>query len=227
MKTYLWGSVLALLTVAPARAQSLTGAWQGVETKTGETRYWPAVLRLQASRGEALFGVLYQEVGAEPGTSATFQVKGARTGSRLQLEHVRKLDETGGSFLSYWCTGSITFTYDASLEKLTGHATYSPEAGEDCDTGTFVFYRIKLKSAPTVKAGALSTLRVSGRDVRWYADAELTKPLATGNTYPTKLLKTTTYYLTQGYYPTADRPVVPITIQVAGAAKASPNAPAT
>ncbi|QKG52119.1 OmpA family protein [Hymenobacter sp. BRD67] len=114
--------------------------------------------------------------------------------------------------------GAISFSYDATEEKLTGHATYRPML--DCDTGEFTFYRIKLKSAATVPAGALSSLRVSGRSVRWFADAELKHPLATGNTYRTRLSKTTTFYLTQGFYPTAESPVVPITIRVAGKAAA-------
>ncbi len=225
MKTRFWYGLGLLLLAGPGQAQTLAGAWQGVETETDELRYWPAVLRLQPGKGQALFGVLYQEVGDQPGVSVTFQMQGARTGASMQLTHVRKLNETGGSFLSYWCAGSITFTYDAALEKLTGHATYQPGPGDDCDTGTFTFYRIKLKSAPTVKAGALSALRVSGREVHWFADYELQKPLATGNTYSTKLTKATTFYLTQGYYPTAESPVVPITIQVAGGTKTAPKVP--
>lgn len=224
MKGSFWfwgGGGLALLLAGPGRAQSLAGAWQGVETKTDEDRLWPAVLRLQPGRGATLLGVLYQEVGGEPDVSVTFQVQGTRSGPGLRLEHVRKLDETRRSPFSYWCYGSITFTYDATLEKLTGVASYLPQG--DCDTGTFTFYRVRLKSAASVPAGALSTLRVSGRDVRWFADPERKQPLATGNSYRTKLTKTTTFYLTQDYYPTTDRPVVPITIQVTGTAKASPT----
>jgi OOP family OmpA-OmpF porin len=158
--------------------------------------------------------VLYQEVGGEPAMSATFQVQGARTASGLRLEHVRKLNETGHMPGFYWCEGAITFTYDPKEEKLTGRATYRPTG--DCDNGAFTFYRVKLKSAATVAANAESTIRVSGRNVLWFADAELKQPLTTGNSYRTKLTKTTTFYLTQGYYPTRQSGVVPITIQVTG-----------
>ena len=218
------GWVVALLAAGPAQAQvpSLAGAWQGVEFTAGEERYWPAVLRVQASQTGTVFGVLYQEVGGELAVSVTFQMEGTRTAKGLQLRHVRKLTETGRSPFSYWCDGAITFTYDPQLEKLTGAATYRPVG--DCDTGSFTFYRVKLKSAATVKAQALSTLRVSGRNVRWYADAELKQPLATGNTYATRLAKTTTFYLTQGFYPTVESPVVPITVRVAGAPAAPPKA---
>jgi outer membrane protein OmpA-like peptidoglycan-associated protein len=149
-------------------------------------------------------------------------MQGARTATGLQLEHGRRLNETGRTPNSHWCDGAITFTYDAKLEKLTGHATYRPVG--DCDVGTFTFYRIKLKSPAKVRAGAESTLRVSGRNVLWFADPGLKQPLATGNTYRTKLKATTTFYLTQGFYPTSQSPVVPITIEVTG--KAPKTAPA-
>jgi OOP family OmpA-OmpF porin len=222
MKRSFWGRIggalsFLLVLTSSLRAQSLTGAWQGVETEKGDPRHWPAVLRLQASKGTALFGVLYQEAGDDPETTVTFQMQGRQTGTSLRLEHGDKLDETERNPFRYWCDGYITFTYDASQEKLTGHATYRPHG--QCDVGDFVFYRIKLKSAATVAAGALSTLRVSGRDVRWYADAELTQPVATGNSFSTKLAKTTTFYLKQNFYPTAESPVVPITIKVTGGKK--------
>jgi OOP family OmpA-OmpF porin len=220
MKRSFWCGLSSLLLVSPLHAQNLAGAWQGVETDAGDPRYYPAVLRLQGKNSN-LLGVLYQEVGSQPNTTVTFQMAGSRSSALLQLKHVRKLNETGGSFSSFWCAGAIAFTYDAALEKLTGHAAYRPVG--DCDKGTFTFYRVKLKSAAKVKAGALSALRVSGRDVRWFADAELKKPVAEGNTYQTRLSKTTTFYLTQGFYPSAEKLVTPITITVTGKAPTPPR----
>lgn len=211
-----WLMLLLGLLAGPARAQSLAGVWQGVETDTDQREgYWPAVLRLQSSNSGGLFGVLYQEVGGRSAVSVTFQVRATRTAAGLQLEHVSKLEETGKTPFSYWCDGAITFTYDAAQEKLTGRATYRPVG--DCDQGSFTLYRVKLKSAATVRAGVATTIRVSGRNVLWYADAELKQPVATGNTYRTKLTKATTFYLTQGYYPTSQSAVVPVTVQVTGA----------
>ncbi|UOQ77114.1 OmpA family protein [Hymenobacter sp. 5516J-16] len=224
MKHSSWLLLLALLLTGPLRAQSLAGVWQGVETDTEDREgYWPAVLRVQKGKDKSLFGVLYQEVGGQPRTTVTFQVRATPTSTGMRLEHVRKLNETGRSPTSYWCDGSITFIYDAQQEKLTGQATYHPVG--DCDFGTFTLYRIKLKSAARVAANAASTIRVSGRNVLWFADAELKKPLAAGNSYRTTLSKTTTFYLTQGYYPTSQSPVVPITIQVTGPATPKPAAP--
>jgi OOP family OmpA-OmpF porin len=210
----------ALLLAGPASAQSLTGVWQGVEDEFDKNRYCPSVLRVQQRAGTDLFGILFQQSGSQSGITITFQMEGTPTPAGMRLEHERRLAETGQSRSRYWCgNGAIAFTYDAAQEKLTGHAEYEPYGS--CNTGEFTFYRVKLKSAATVPAGALSTLRVTGREVRWYADAELKQLVATGNTYPTRLRKTTTFYLTQNFYPTAESPVVPITIRVSGVAPAA------
>jgi outer membrane protein OmpA-like peptidoglycan-associated protein len=224
MKRSFWYGLGVLLLAGPAQAQSLAGVWQGVETEPSRPdAYWPTVLRLQKIKGTELFGVLYEELGGSPSVSVTFQMTGKRTAAGLQLEHGEKLNETGRTFGRYWCDGSITFTYDPALEKLTGHATYKPVG--DCSVGTYTFYRVKLKSAGTVPAGVESSIRVTGRNVLWYADAELKQPLTAGNTYRTKLTKTTTFYLKQGYYPTEQSPVVPITIQVSGKVPPAPPTP--
>ncbi|GAB3825717.1 OmpA family protein [Hymenobacter jeollabukensis] len=223
-----FASLAALLLAAPAQAQqapSLAGIWQGVETDTDEPgSTWPALMRIQSGKGSSLFGVLYQEAGGRPGVTVTFQVLASRTATGLRLDQVRKLNETGRTPGSYWCEGLITFSYDAQEEKLTGRATYDPVG--TCNHGNFTLYRVKLKSAATVPAATATTLRVSGRAVRWYADAELKQPLASGNEYRTRLSKTTTFYITQGYYPTRESAVVPITVKVGGTAPApKPAAP--
>jgi outer membrane protein OmpA-like peptidoglycan-associated protein len=223
MKPSIWAGVAVLLLAGPVKAQSLAGIWQGVETDTDQPgASWPSVLRMQNGKGKGLFGVMYQEATGRPRITVTFQVSATSTASGMRLEHVRKLNETGATPFSYWCEGNILFTYDPKLEKLTGRATYDPIGR--CDKGTYTLYRVKLKSAATVRAGAQSTIRVSGRDVRWYADADLKQPLTSGNEYRTKLTQTTTFYLTQGYYPTRESAVVPITVRVNGtAAKADPT----
>ena len=213
MKSSFLYSIGALLLAAPAPAQSLTGVWQGVETNTDQPGdYWPTVLRLQKRKGTGVFGILYEEVDANPGITVTFRMQGTRTAKGLLLEHDGKLNETGRTFDSSWCAGTITFTYDPVLEKLTGHATYRPQG--TCSVGTLTLYRIRLKSAATVPVCVASTVRVSGRNMLWFADAGLKQPLAAGNTYRATLRKTTTFYLRQSYYPTRESPVVPITIQV-------------
>ncbi|MCC2544965.1 OmpA family protein [Hymenobacter sp. BT175] len=215
MKRMLWLGLVYLLLAEPVQAQtqSLAGVWQGVETDPNEPGItWPALLRVQNGKGESLFGVLYQEATGRPGVTVTFQVRGAATPGGFRLEHVRKLAETGATPGSYWCDGAIQFTYNASEEMLTGRAIYDPV--DNCDYGNFTLFRIKLKSAARVPAGAETTIRVSGRSVRWYSDPELKNPVASGNEFRTRLSKATTFYLVQNFYPTRESAVVPITIQV-------------
>lgn len=214
MKCLPYLSLLLLLTAVPAEAQSLAGTWQGAEDPAA-TRYYPSVLRLRGGAGAAVSGVLYEEIGPLPGITVMFQVEGARAGNALRINRMRKLHETGQTENSFWCMGTIALTFDAAQEKLTGRATYEPDG--DCDTGEFVFYRVRLKSAATVPAGVPTTLRVSGKAVRWYADAACLKLVATGNTFKTKLSKTKTFYLKQGFFPSAESGAVPITVGVSGA----------
>lgn len=214
-------ALLLLLPTAAAQAQSsatsLAGIWQGVETDPDEPgKTWPTLLRVQNGKGNSLFGVLYEEVGGRPYVTVTFQVQASRTPDGLRLDQVRKLNETGKDPFSYWCEGAISFSYDPKEEKLTGRAAYDPVGR--CDHGNFTLYRVRLKSAATVPAGTESTIRVSGRQVRWFLDPELKQPVASGNEYRTKLSKTTTFYITQGYYATRESAVVPITVKVGGAA---------
>jgi outer membrane protein OmpA-like peptidoglycan-associated protein len=224
MKRGIWFGGLALLLAGPLQAQSLTGIWQGVEGETGEPdSYWPTVLRLQQGKKGDAHGVLYQEVGGNPRVTATFEVQGQRTGAVLRLTHGPKLDETGRIPFKHWCEGGITFTYDANQEKLTGKAAYRPVG--DCDVGTFTLYRVRLKSAAAVPAGVETTLRVSGRNVLWYADADLKQPVNTGNSYRTRLSKTTTFYIAQGYYPSSQSTAVPVTIRATGTPPIPPVAP--
>lgn len=217
MKTSLAFTALGLISLATASAQDLAGEWQGVErnpiTRRSDFEYWPVQLRLHAGKGNALRGELYQEIGGQPEYKVLFYMKGRKTAKGASLTH-------GGTGFNIspprgvWCRGGIVFTYDAAEEKLTGHAAY--QRIQDCSTGDFELYRIRLKSAATVPAGVATTLLVSGKNVRWFADPELRKPLNTGNSYRTKLSRTTTFYVAQGYYVTERSAPVPITVKVAG-----------
>ena len=214
MKQLVWFCLAGLGLVGRGQAQNLAGAWQGVEFNPGSaaSEYWPAVLTLQAGQGTALTGELYQVAGSLPTVTGTFAMRGTRTATGLRISHVKVLAETnpdGGN----WCFGTIVFTYNAAQEKLVGRSAYTAEG---CHGGTAEFYRVVLKSAAAVPRGVPSVLRVSGRNVRWFADAALRRPLASGNTYRARLGKTTTFYLTQGFYTTDRSPVVPVTVRATG-----------
>lgn len=226
MKQLVWFCLAGLGLVGRGQAQNLAGAWQGVEFNPGSaaSEYWPAVLTLRAGQGTALTGELYQVAGSLPTVTGTFAMRGTRTATGLRISHVKVLAETnpdGGN----WCFGTIVFAYNAAQEKLVGRSAYTAEG---CHGGTAEFYRVVLKSAAAVPRGVPSVLRVSGRNVRWFADAALRRPLASGNTYRARLGKTTTFYLTQGFYTTDRSPVVPVTVRATGPLLgATPATPAT
>ncbi|WP_054413024.1 OmpA family protein [Hymenobacter sp. DG25A] len=219
----LYVSLLAVLLASEVKGQSLAGVWQGAESETGQPGMaWPTVLRLQYGESKTMFGVLYQEILHDPGSSVSFQIQGTQAGTQLQITETRVLYQRFRDPDNYWCQGAVTFTYDAAEEKLTGRATYRPVG--TCDFGKFTLYRIKLKSAATVPAGKPTTIHVTGREVQWYADAELNQPVNRGGTFRTSLTKTTTFYLTQGYYPTSQQTPVAVTIQVVPP-KSAPKTP--
>ena len=213
-------SGLALLA-GPATAQSLAGTWQGVEFTPGAApaEHWPQVLTLHTGPGTALTGEIYQEAGSGPALAATFAVRGFRTATGLRLRHAGLLTQSRPSKTG-WCQGTLVFHYEAATERLIGRSAYT---GADCYGGATEFSRVVLKSAAVVAPAVLSTLRVSGRNVRWFADAALRRPLATGNAYRTGLRKTTTFYLTQGFYNTSRSPVAAVTVRVAAPARVVPT----
>ena len=201
----------AVLLVFRGQAQDLSGVWQGVEVHPPMSNDWPALLTLNNGTGSTLTGVLYQELGNRPTATGTFEMRGTQTAGGLQLDYARVVAETnmdGGS----WCLGTVAFTYDAALERLSGRSTFRPVG--NCSTSSFELYRVRLKSAPTVAMGSPSTLRVSGRAVRWFADPGLRQHLATGNTYRTTLTKATVFYVIQDFYPNARRQVIPVAVGV-------------
>ena len=219
------GLGFGLLPGGPAAAQSPAGTWQGVEFNAGaaSSAYWPQVLTLRAGRDGALVGELRQVAGSTPTVTATFAVRGTRTATGLRLSHVRVLAETDPNGAG-WCLGTLVLRYDAAKERLLGYSVYTAEG---CHGGATEFNRVVLKSAAVVPRGVPSVLRVSGRNVRWFADAALRRPLAAGNTYRARLSKTTTFYLTQSFYSTTRSPVTPITLRVKAVPPPAPPAPLT
>ena len=218
--TCLGGLLLGLLAAVPGWAQDLSGDWQGVELNPGSAAsdYWPSLLTLQGGQPEYA-ARLYQEAGASPQYAVRYRMKLARVGEQWQLTHAGIISESTNNQFFSWCEGSMLLSYDPELEKLSGNSRY-PVPG--CHDGNIELYRVRLKSAATVPAGQLTTIRVSGRNVRWFADAALTKPLNTGNSYRTKLTRPTTFYILQGYYVTEVSPAVPITVQVGEGAAVPP-----
>ena len=193
-----------------AHAQDLTGIWQGVEFFPPRTVVTPTVITFRSGIGKSVSGVIYQQAGNDSTNTIRFHTQGTLVRNSLRVDKRTIISETtpqGGT----WCTGYIEFEYDASEEKLSGTSTYT--AG-GCRPGTFNLFRIKLKSPATVLQGSTNVLRVSGRQVKWFTDPTLRHLVAIGNSYRTRLTRTTTYYLTQGFYTSRQSKPVPVTILV-------------
>ncbi|MBF9140608.1 OmpA family protein [Hymenobacter properus] len=200
---------------APAHGQDLSGTWQGVEVTPPRVGSWSAQLVLRAGPGNTVSGELYQRSDARPDFTGDFEMRGTQAGRALSLIHARIISQRASEG-GFWCQGSLALTYNPADESLSGRATYQPRG--DCNSGLFTLYRIRLKSAPAVPAGAESTLHVSGREVEWFADSARQHKLASGNSFRVKLQKTTTFYVTQGYYATSRSRPVPLTVRVLPAA---------
>jgi outer membrane protein OmpA-like peptidoglycan-associated protein len=207
-----WRPFLFLVLALPnAKAQNLSGTWQGVELHLPRTGFWPAVLTIKEAADGSITGELDQESSHNAAHTVRFQIDGRHAGSNIRLDQTRILAEsTLGN--SSWCQGYVECAYDAREERLSGRTTFRPVNG--CSTSTFELFRVKLKSAASVPAGTWSTLRVSGREVTWFADPALHQPVAKGNDFRARLKKTTTFYIVQGFYPSHKSGPVPVTVRV-------------
>jgi OOP family OmpA-OmpF porin len=216
MSTKGWLSLFCVACAFPrAQAQNLSGTWQGVELHLPTLGYWPAVLTITEARNGRITGTLAQESGDDPTHTIRFQMDGRHTGSHIWLNQTRILYATKLDG-SAWCQGYMECTYDAREERLRARTTFLPR--NNCTNSTFDLFRVKLKSAATIPADTWSLLRVSGREVSWFADPALQQLVAKGSVFRTRLRKTTTFYLTQGFYPSRTSGPVPVTVRVVPAA---------
>lgn len=218
MKRWLFSFVLAF-TLFNAQAQTLSGTWQGVELHLPMLGFWPAVLTIKEAKDGSITGTLEQESGKNSAHTVRFRIDGQHTGTRIRLDQTSILYENTLGYSS-WCQGYLECTYDARQERLSARTTFRPV--NNCTNSTIDLFRVKLKSAASVPAGTWNTLHVSGRQVTWFADPELRQVVAKGNDFRTSLEKTTTFYLTQGFYPSRTSGPVPITVRVGPAPRQQP-----
>ncbi|MBJ6109224.1 OmpA family protein [Hymenobacter sp. BT523] len=202
---------LALAMARASQGQDLSGTWQGVEVHLPRADYWPAVLTITEGKGGIIAGTLEQEGGMNPTNIVRFLINGQHSGARIRLDQSKILYQTGQGYAS-WCQGYLDCTYNAAEERLSARSTFRPV--NDCSTSSFDLFRVKLKSAAQVPAGSWSTLRISGREVVWFSDRALQHQVAKGNSFRTRLTTTTTFYITQGFYPSHKSGPVPVTVRV-------------
>ncbi|MBU6121717.1 OmpA family protein [Hymenobacter siberiensis] len=214
-----WFTLLFLLLAfaAPCLAQDLSGIWQGAATNLPRRVVSPIAMQIYKQSAAPLSGCFYQEF--EYGKYCViYQLTGTLSAKTLVIAFDSILQERRPSNPNFsWDAAPITFSYDERQEMLVGKN--SPGRYTRSMDYTFTFFRVKLKSSLVVPAAASTTLRVSGRDVRWFSNPALKRPVAQGNTFSTRLQKTTTFYLTQGFYPSRKSTATAVTIRVRPALK--------
>ena len=203
--------IFLVVSALPGNAQDLSGIWFGEARNLPKMTSTPVGMAINQLDSKTVMGNLNQQF--DYGYFVNFHLKGTLLAKTLvvTLDSVIK-DRHPDIPEFHWWAAPITLTYNEREETLIGRNS----AGSSNPSGgyTFTLYRLKLKSSPLVLAATTTTLRVSGHYVRWYADPTHKQPVAQGNTFRTRLFKTTTFYLRQEFDPSHISPVTTITIKV-------------
>ena len=216
--TWLMALLLLKLNLL-VKAQDVSGVWQGVNYAPSslDTPYWPLSLTLNQSNS-SVEGQCLEINGAKSQYYSLWELtNGTVQNNKGSFDLIKSKQQTR-EFLTYWCTGAVSFTYYPDEEKILGIATYS-----NCDwQGNFELYRLALKSPRTYCKGQAINLVITGKNVSWYLDKDKKTLLSQGNTFSPNLTQTTTFYVTQTNYET-ESPAVPITIEIIDIAVQGPT----
>lgn len=194
-------------------AQDLSGEWQGLEFNPGAptSEAWPSLLSIQQSSNTVS---LYQVAATNKRIFVKYRMSFTiQKDKKILMDHRSVMEEAAGYS---WCYGTFILKYDEAQEKLTGTSKYPSSL---CNPGTLELYRIRLKSPNEFCKGRPVLLTVTGKNIKWYADGQKKKLLATGNTFQPKISETSVFYVTQTYYG-VESPVVPFTIKIRDCAPA-------
>ena len=202
-------TIALLSTFVVSLGQDISGIWQGVQKEDGTVRYWPYSFALTQS-GSQISGYSRQVAGGTNAYSRQ-QIEGTFVNNILKFDETKFLDQInppGG----YWCLANgVELKYDPIEEKLSG--TYQADNCGDSGPGSFEMYRLVFKSPNNYCNGRPINLKVTGNDIRWYADINKQKLLNRGNEFSPNITQTTTFYVTQTLYNT-ESPALPVEIKV-------------
>lgn len=207
--------LLASIVYTFASAQDISGYWQGVlnQENCGQISvYYPFSLSIQQD-GDSVKGEFYLEVENTPyyAITALENALFSENTGRLNILSTYRLQEVpppGG-----WC---INFTadllYDEPTQSLIGSWEADPGPDADiCCPGTIEIYRLQVLSDSIFCPGEDIEVSVTGQNIRWYADRDLTQLVGSGNDFSPLITQTTTYYVTQTHYNTQS-PAFPVRI---------------
>jgi len=204
-------TILFTLFAIYVQSQDLSGEWQGLEFNSGApiSEAWPSLLSIEQS-SNILNATLLQTAAKQPQSYVKYAMSGFIENSKnLTLTHQSVIEDKKPNGLT-WCYGTLNLNYDESNEKLSGTSKF---ISSGCQAGTVELYRIKLKSPNEFCKGTRVSLRVSGKNVKWYSDVQRNKLLATGNSYNPNISETSVFFVTQSYYG-IESPTVAITVKI-------------
>lgn len=139
-------------------------------------------------------------------------VKGSTTTTKVRF---KESDDKGSINTKDVCYWDLDLTYDPVEESLKGTYTniINPTYCDENGGGKVELYRIVLKSGTKFCKGSPISLRVTGKNIKWYDTDKKGKLLATGNTFVPQISQTTTFYITQTLY-NSESPTIPIKVDI-------------
>jgi len=207
-----------LLGCAWAKAQDISGYWQGIEHDTNNlARPFPTSLTI-VQTGSTFTGYFYQSAFNMEQFNVLFPIENGQIanyeGSFQIKTPIRQTSAPGG----HWCTGTVSFTFLPERNKLVAKTSF---VEKDCQPSAIELYQPKLKAKNPFCPTDVKDLLVLGFDIRWYADAQRQTLLYRGLAYQPTLDTTTTFYITQTFDGN-ESPVVPLVVHVDPMAITSP-----
>ena len=206
---FIWS--ICLLISSLSMAQNVAGTWLGVtypsDPKIAIFNYF-----VEMTQNGTVIGGTAQTANPSVPFGGLAYMKGSFNNPKLAFKESNKDGNTNDNGVCYW---DMKLTYDPVNETLTGtydniiNSPYCSMAG----SGKVELYRIVLKSGSKFCADEAVKLVVTGKNIRWYDSEKKNKLVATGNTFDTKLTKTTTFYITQTLY-NSESPPIPIVVEV-------------
>jgi len=200
--------IITLIISISLNGQNISGTWQGVLYQGDGTpvNYFRFSMTLNQN-GDNINGTSEIIRSNNQNQFAIITLTGSLSDTTFQFQEITIIDEqTDGTFS--WCIKNGDLEYDSSQQKLEGNWQ-----APGCNPGTIEIYRLSVISDTVFCSNELIQLEVTGQNIRWYSDEELTDSLHSGNIYLPSITDTTTFYITQTHYNT-ESPAIPITVIV-------------
>ncbi len=205
---------ILLLLSCSAFCQDISGFWQGVLYQpNGQVGYYRFSMDLSQSQiDNSISGKSRIEIVDNPSFGVmsligTFDTLNNRFSFQETVIDTQLIVNFPG-----WCIKSGNLIYDSLIEKLEGPWT-GTFIGGTCEPGNIELWRLRIISDTIFCENEPIELEVTGQDVKWYSDIQLTNLIWTGNVFTPNITSTTTFYITQTHYNTQS-PAIAIHVKI-------------